>query len=340
MRPCGHSAVCRECTRELMTRSQPCPICRKPISSFELARNDGFNEYFQKQFNGNEATYLRWKEIFDVLELDGGKGIYYSVRESNEQQVLNITRSEDLVKLRASAKLCSLDFFNNPSLSVVARRMILEVLELAMPEKKKVRGKKKQQRKKNDPRKLDILDACFALGEACNLVRDYNDSMRCFKRAKDGYEEQLGRESEKALLATLHLIRVTGVSGGEKFEEFRDMVKRMERVLGLENVVTLTALNALGSDLVHNNGGDPEYEEAIKVQERCLAGRTKVLGEDHKETLGTFNNLGESYYGINNYEKALEYFERALRGKEQTLGTTHPDTLGIVDNVTIIYLRM
>ncbi|GMH67312.1 hypothetical protein TL16_g12930 [Triparma laevis f. inornata] len=71
MRPCGHSAVCRDCTRELMTRSQPCPICRKPISSFEvgvysgslgerglwltsarnikeLARNDGFNEYFQK----------------------------------------------------------------------------------------------------------------------------------------------------------------------------------------------------------------------------------------------------------------------------------------------------
>ncbi|GMI15699.1 hypothetical protein TrLO_g14054 [Triparma laevis f. longispina] len=69
MHPCGHSAVCRDCTRELMTRSQPCPICRKPISSFdvgvysgslgerglwlastrnirEIAKNNGFNEYF------------------------------------------------------------------------------------------------------------------------------------------------------------------------------------------------------------------------------------------------------------------------------------------------------
>ena len=33
----------------------------------ELGRNDGFNEYFQKHFNGNEATFLRWKEVFDVL---------------------------------------------------------------------------------------------------------------------------------------------------------------------------------------------------------------------------------------------------------------------------------
>ncbi|GMH75768.1 hypothetical protein TrLO_g2659 [Triparma laevis f. longispina] len=145
MRPFDHYAVCRDCTRELMTRSQPCPICRKPVSSFEvgvysgslgerglwltsvrnireLARNDGFNEYFRKQFNGNEATYLRWKEVFDVLEIEGGKGIYYTVRESLEQQVLRITRSQDLVKLRALAKLCSQEFFNDPSLLMVASK--------------------------------------------------------------------------------------------------------------------------------------------------------------------------------------------------------------------------
>ncbi|GMH89484.1 hypothetical protein TL16_g11470 [Triparma laevis f. inornata] len=143
MRPCGHSAICRDCTRELMTRFQPCPICRKPISSFdfgvysgslgerglwltsarnirELARNDGFNEYLQKHFNGNEATFLQWKEVFDVLEIEGGKGIYYTVRESLEQQVLRITRSEDLAKLRALAKLCRMDFFDDRSLLVVA----------------------------------------------------------------------------------------------------------------------------------------------------------------------------------------------------------------------------
>ncbi|GMH73425.1 hypothetical protein TL16_g06186 [Triparma laevis f. inornata] len=265
MRPCGHSAVCRDCTQELMTRSQPCLVCRKEIVGFnvgvysgnlgkrglwltsarnirELARNDGFNEYFQKQFNGNEATFLRWKEIFDVLEIVGGRGIYYTVRESMEQQVLRITRLEDLMKLRALAKLYSSEFFDDPSLLAVAWRRILEVLELAMPEEKKVRGKKKK--KKNDPRKLEILDACFALGLACNNVRDFDDARGYLKRAKEGYEE--------------------------------------------------------------------EYEEVIKVHERCLAGRMTVLGEYHKDTLGTLSNLGAIYTKLENYEKALECFKRAL----------------------------
>ena len=98
-----------------------------------------------------------------MLEIVGGEGIYYTVRESLEQQVLRITRSEDLVKLRALGKLCSRDFFNDSSLLVVAWRRILEVLELAIPEEKKVRGKK--QKKKKDPKKLEMLDACRALGE-------------------------------------------------------------------------------------------------------------------------------------------------------------------------------
>ncbi|GMH80033.1 hypothetical protein TrLO_g15645, partial [Triparma laevis f. longispina] len=114
----------------------------------ELASGEGFNEYFQKQFNGNEEPYLRWKEAFDVLEIVGGRGCHHNVRVHLEAQALSITRSEDLVKLRALAKLCSRDFFDDPSLLVVAWRRIFEVLELAMPEEKKAREKKKKKKKK------------------------------------------------------------------------------------------------------------------------------------------------------------------------------------------------
>ncbi|GMH68154.1 hypothetical protein TL16_g04863 [Triparma laevis f. inornata] len=109
----------------------------------QLASGEGFNEYFQKQFNGNEEPYLRCKEVFDVLEIVGGRGFHHNVRVNPETQVLAITKSEDLVKLRALEKLCSVEFFNDPSLLVVVWRRIFEVLELAMPEEKKVRGKKK-----------------------------------------------------------------------------------------------------------------------------------------------------------------------------------------------------
>ncbi|GMI02157.1 hypothetical protein TrLO_g10067 [Triparma laevis f. longispina] len=76
-----------------------------------------------------------------------------------EQQVLSITRSEDLVKLRALAKLCGRQFFNDRTLLAAVGRCVLEVLELAMPEEKNVGEKRKK--KKNDLRKLEILGTCM-----------------------------------------------------------------------------------------------------------------------------------------------------------------------------------
>ncbi|GMH54016.1 hypothetical protein TL16_g01586 [Triparma laevis f. inornata] len=358
LHPCGHSMICRVCTQALVTRSEPCPICRKPISSFDvgvysdslgtrglwptsyknlrqLASGEGFNEYFRKQFNGNEATFLKWKEFFDVLEIVGGRGCHHNVRVHLETQVLTITRSEHLVKLRALAELCSREFCDDPSLLVVAWRRILEVLELAMPEEKKVRGKKKQQqkKKKNDPRKLEILDACFALGVACGWVEDFEDARRYCKRAKEGYEEQLGRDSEKALKVTIGLIMVTCSSNEEKIEKLRDLVKRCEKAFGEEHVVTLDTLDSLGC-MLRGNGED---EEAKEVYERCLAGRIKLLGEDHKLSLDSLNNLGAVYDGLKDYEKALEYYEKALKGSERLLGKNHPNALDTVVNMANIY---
>ncbi|GMH79626.1 hypothetical protein TL16_g08205 [Triparma laevis f. inornata] len=222
-------------------------------NSRQLASGEGFNEYFRKQFNGNEAAFLRWKEVYDVLEIVGGMGCHHNVRGHLETQVLSITRSEDLVKLRALAKLCSRDFFNDESLLVSGVEEDLEVLELAMPEEKKIRGKKKKHQKKKDLRKLKILDACMALGNACNRVLDFYDALQYLERAKKGYEEQLGRDSEKALDVAYGLIANSTLSSDEKIEKLRDLVKRMERALGEENVVAFETLDQLG-DALYNSG--------------------------------------------------------------------------------------
>ncbi|GMH84376.1 hypothetical protein TL16_g09905 [Triparma laevis f. inornata] len=361
MRPCGHSAACRDCTRELMTRSEPCPLCRKPISGFdvgvysnsvgerglwltsarnirELAKNDGFNEDFQKQFNGNEATFLRWKEVFDVLEIVGGRGCHCTVRENMEQQVLTITRSEDLVKLRALAKLCSQEFFDDQSLLAVAWRRILEVLELAMLEEKKTRGKKKQKKnkknKKKDPRKLEILDACAALGRAVSFVGDMDDAIRYNKRAKDGYEEQLGRDSEKALDVTRGLIANTTMSRDKKIEKYRDLLKRCERALGEENVTTLSTLYSLGAELQKNG----ENEEAKGVFERAYEGYEKTLGKSHPETLTTVMNRGGIFSHVGDFGTAEELFQTAFEGYEAQLGKDHDQTKASAENLATVQM--
>ena len=236
----------------------------------------------------------------------------------------------------ALAKLCSGEFFDDPSLLVVVSRRILEVLELAPVEEKKVRGKKKKKKgtkKKADPRKLEVLDACHALGLACKEVSDFEDATRYFTRAKEGYEEQLGPDSEKTLGATYSLISITCSSKSELIEKMRSLVERLLGALGEENVVTLLTLNTLGVQLMENG----ELEEARKYNESCLAGRVKVLGVDHKDTLMTVNNLGAVYTRLKDYEKGLEYYERALKGKEKTLGRTHSSTLMTVVNIASFY---
>jgi len=187
--------------------------------------------------------------------------------------------------------------------------------------------------KKNDPRKLEILDAFAALGDACNWVEEHDDVERYYKRAKEGYEEQLGRDSEKALKVTIGLIMMTCSSNEEKIEKLRDLVKRCEKAFGEEHVVTLDTLDSLGC-MLRGNGED---EEAKEVYERRLAGRIKLLGEDHKLSLDSLNNLGAVYDGLKDYEKALEYYEKALKGSERLLGKNHPNALDTVVNMANIY---
>ncbi|GMH63948.1 hypothetical protein TL16_g03847 [Triparma laevis f. inornata] len=240
------------------------PTSLKNLS--ELVGGEGFNEYFRKQFNWNETSYLRWKEVFDVLKIGNAKEVGSDL--PLEQQVLMITKSEDLVKLKALTTLCSLEFFDDPSLLVAVWRRILEILVLAMPagggEDKKGREKKKQKKKKADPKKLEILDACYALGKACGFVGDFDDCSRYYKRAKEGYKEQLGHDDVKTLKVTLSSICVmVETRHDERIEKLRDFVKRCESALGEENVVTFDALNQLGNRLQEIG----EYEEAKEVHD-------------------------------------------------------------------------
>ena len=69
--------------------------------------------------------------------------------------------------------------------------------------------------------------------------------------------------------------------------------------------------------MMRRNG---EYEEAIKVMERSLAGRTKVLGEDHKHTLMTLNNLGNVYDDVGKLREGVEVLRERFEGEREVVG--------------------
>ena len=69
----------------------------------------------------------------------------------------------------------------------------------------------------------------------------------------------------------------------------------------------------------------------------ALEGYRRVLGEEHKSTLGTLNNMGAVLQNIEDYAGSLDYFQEALRVQEKVLGKTHPDTLDTIMNMANSY---
>ena len=71
----------------------------------------------------------------------------------------------------------------------------------------------------------------------------------------------------------------------------------------------------------------PRLERSMALGEEALAGRTRVLGEEHPETLTTLANLALTCKALGMYEKAIEMQRRELDLVTRVLGDEHPDTI-------------
>ena len=172
---------------------------------------------------------------------------------------------------------------------------------------KKVRGKKKkQQTKKNDPRKLEKFDACAALGMVCHFVGDFDDARR-------------------------NHLSVTLREKGQ-YEEAEEVYKRCltgrMKVLGKDHDDRLGTLNNLG--VVYQRLGNNEKE--LEYYERALKGYERLLGKNHPQTLMAVMNIAIVYTVQKDYGKADELYERALKGYEAQLGKYQGNTMRCAEN--------
>src|SRR6266496_1519457 len=71
--------------------------------------------------------------------------------------------------------------------------------------------------------------------------------------------------------------------------------------------------------------------------ERALAGRQRVLGEDHPHTLLSRNNLAYAYREAGNPGRAIPLFQQALASRVRVLGEDHPQALLSRNNLAGAY---
>ena len=108
----------------------------------------------------------------------------------------------------------------------------------------------------------------------------------------------------------------------------------MAKVSVPEEAVAYNIANSLGVVLDKRKG---KYDEAKVFYLAALEGQRRVLGEEHKKTLDSLNNMGVILAMMKDYGEALSYYQQALRVGEKVIGKSHPDTLGTIMNMAAAY---
>ena len=78
-------------------------------------------------------------------------------------------------------------------------------------------------------------------------------------------------------------------------------------------------------------------DQAIAAFQQALAGRERVLGPAHPDTMAARAELAHAYRVAGQPEKALPLYERLVTDQDRAHGPDHPDTLAARGNLAHAY---
>jgi tetratricopeptide (TPR) repeat protein len=79
------------------------------------------------------------------------------------------------------------------------------------------------------------------------------------------------------------------------------------------------------------------YEEAEELGAKASKTGTRVLGEEHPDTMTSMGNLATTYFEQRRYKEAEELDVKTLESRRRVLGEEHPDTLTSMSNLATTY---
>ena len=129
-----------------------------------------------------------------------------------------------------------------------------------------------------------------------------------------GFAHLLEEKSANAIYAAFMVAGQT-LRGDEKTAVYRRLWETSKVSLP-DEAVTYDITNQLGIKLVQK----AKLEEAKVFHLAALEGRRRVLGDEHKKTLASLNNMVIILLKMENYQGELDYYQQALRGKGEGVG--------------------
>jgi tetratricopeptide (TPR) repeat protein len=98
---------------------------------------------------------------------------------------------------------------------------------------------------------------------------------------------------------------------------------------------TLLSLRSWG--LWHLNARRDSPGQAVELGESLVPDQERILGEDHRETLSSRDNLATAYRAARRLDKAVPLLERTLADCRRVLGEADPGTLAVQGNLAAAY---
>ena len=144
----------------------------------------------------------------------------------------------------------------------------------------------------------------------------------------DGIRTALERTSKR-----LVELRITPRAFLDDEAHYRALLVGAERALPAADEQLLNWMTELAA--TYASAG--RFTTGIDIDERVLATREEVLGEEHPDTLISRNNLATNYLGAGRVDDAIELHESELEASKRVVGEEHPGTLVSRNNLAASY---
>eukprot|EP00931_Biecheleriopsis_adriatica_P058245 TRINITY_DN3461_c0_g1_i5.p1 TRINITY_DN3461_c0_g1~~TRINITY_DN3461_c0_g1_i5.p1 ORF type:complete len:789 (-),score=128.53 TRINITY_DN3461_c0_g1_i5:181-2547(-) len=159
------------------------------------------------------------------------------------------------------------------------------------------------------------------------LIEAATKELRLMKQQATDWNDRVKLQDNLA-----RMLRESGNLAGAEFY-FKELLAEIEAKLGKDDVAALSCLNQLAVTLQKAK----QIDEAVERQRDCLQRRTRILGENHEDTLQSTSNLAvllssQRPLTVETFEEARELYSRAVKGRETTIGADNPRTMYTLSN--------
>jgi hypothetical protein len=187
----------------------------------------------------------------------------------------------------------------------------------------------------------------LALGDAVAALRRYSlvrvvaDGMYVHRLLQTVIRAGLDAEAERTWAATTVQLLRAGFPNPQEVTNWPECERLLPHALAatdhgqrleVESEQTLWLLAASAHYLWRRG----QYPQAVTLQEEALAGRRRVLGDDHPDTLLSMSNLAVVLAVMGDLTAARELQEETVSAYRRVLGDHHPDTLRSMSNLAAI----